>query len=154
VPIIAPFSDQAGPTHHWQQYLSLLPLLLLLLLLLPIDDCPVTNSHQLSPTRGCSCWWMWAAVPSWPGLQLLELVLNLSCGRSTSSWRPCGDTDNHCTASSLRLGSTAHYFECLLLHWGSFLGVLDWFWTYKLSGHVHCIEWWPLRTAHWACFRH
>jgi len=30
---------------------------------------------------------------------------------------------------------------------GDFLGVLVWFWTYKLAGHVHCIGWRPLRTA-------
>jgi len=30
---------------------------------------------------------------------------------------------------------------------GYFLGVLDWFWAYKLAGHVHCIGWRPLRTA-------
>jgi len=27
------------------------------------------------------------------------------------------------------------------------LGVLDWFWTYKLAGHVHCIGWRPLRAS-------
>jgi len=27
------------------------------------------------------------------------------------------------------------------------LGVLDWFWIYKLAGHVHCIWWRPPRTA-------
>jgi len=33
----------------------------------------------------------------------------------------------------------------LLLHIS--LGVLDWFWIYKLTGHVHCIGWRPLGTA-------
>jgi len=28
---------------------------------------------------------------------------------------------------------------------GNFVGVLHWFWTYKLA--VHCIGWRPLRTA-------
>jgi len=30
---------------------------------------------------------------------------------------------------------------------GNILSVLDWFWTYKLAGHVHCIGSRPRRTA-------
>jgi len=30
---------------------------------------------------------------------------------------------------------------------GKILGVLDWFWIYKLTGHVHCIRWRPFRTS-------
>jgi len=30
---------------------------------------------------------------------------------------------------------------------GIFWGVLNWFWIYKLAGHVHCIGWRPLRKA-------
>jgi len=32
------------------------------------------------------------------------------------------------------------------------LGVLDWFWIYRLAGHAHCTGWRPLRTAQ-PCFQ-
>jgi len=88
------------------------------------------------------------------------LIANLVCGRQLISPEVVARQHSECHLSSCHL---VHYSLDVFgpdsvrrayraSSWvsaaaGNSLGVLDWFWAYKLAGHAHCIGWRPLRTA-------